>query len=84
MLADITGRPIETVRNAQETGAVGTALVVAAGIRGVDVLDLSRQLVKVDHVYIPNRENRDVYERNYDVFKKLYKSNASNFRDLNA
>jgi xylulokinase len=84
MLADITGRPIETVRNAQETGAVGTALVVAAGIRGGDVLDLSRQLVKADHVYIPNRENRDVYERNYDVFKKLYKSNASNFRDLNA
>jgi xylulokinase len=84
MLADITGRPIETVRNVQEAGAVGTALVVAAGIRGVDVLDLSRQLVKADHVYIPNRENRDVYERNYDVFKKLYKSNASNFRDLNA
>ena len=28
-------------------------------------------------------ENKEVYERNYRVFKKLYKSNASNFKDLN-
>ena len=63
---------------------VGTALVVAAGIKGVDVLELSRRLVKADHVYIPNPENREVYERSYKVFKKLYKSNASNFKEINA
>ncbi len=84
MLADITGRTIETVCNAQEAGAIGTAIVVAASIKGIDVLELSRQLVKAEHVYIPNPENRDVYERNYKVFRNLYRSNASNFRDLNA
>jgi xylulokinase len=83
MLADITGRTIETVNNTQEAGAVGTALVVAAGIKGVDVMDLSRQFVKANHVYKPNPENRDVYERSYKVFKNLYKSNASNFKALN-
>lgn len=46
MLADITGRTIETVDHSQEVGAIGTALVVAAGIKGVDVLEFSRQLVK--------------------------------------
>ena len=84
MLADITNRSIETVRNAQEVGAVGTALVVAAGIWGKDVLKLSRQLVKVETVYVPNPENKKVYNRNYQVFKKLYKANASNFRQLNS
>ena len=83
MLADITGRTIETVNNTTEVGAIGTALVVAAGIKGVDVLELSRQLVIVDHTYIPNPENKEVYERNYRVFKKLYKSNASNFKEIN-
>lgn len=83
MLADITGRRIETVSNTQEAGAVGTALVVAAGLKGVDVLELSKQMVKVEHVYDPIPENRAVYERNYRVFRKLYKSNASNFRALN-
>lgn len=83
MLSDITGRTIETVKNTQEVGAIGTALVVAAGIKGVDVLELSRELVKVEHIYKPNSHNKEVYERNYKVFKRLYKSNAENFKDMN-
>ena len=84
MLADIIGRTIETVNNTQEVGAIGTALVVAAGIKGVDVLDLSGQLVKADHVYTPDPENKAVYERNYRVFKNLYKSNAAYYKQLNS
>jgi xylulokinase len=83
ILSDITGRTIETVSNSQEVGAIGTALVVAAGIKGVDVLELSRKLVKVNHVYKPNTENKEIYERNYKVFKKLYSSNALNFKMMN-
>lgn len=84
MLADITGRTIETIANTQEVGAIGTALVVAAGIQGEDVLALSRRLVKPNHVYIPDPGNKRIYERNYSVFKNLYKSNASNFKNINA
>ena len=83
MLADITGRRIETVRNTQEVGAIGTALVVAAGLRHMDALELARQLVKADRVYVPDPGTRKVYERSYGVFKKLYKCNAANFRALN-
>ena len=83
MLADITGRTIETVNNTREVGAIGTALVVAAGIKKVDVLDLSRELVKANHIYNPNPDNKDVYERAYKVFKNLYKSNASNYKNIN-
>ena len=82
MLADITDRRIETVDHTQEAGAVGTALVVAAGIRGADVLELAKKLVKVTHTYDPDPRNKEVYERNYKVFKKLYKTNASNFRKM--
>ena len=84
MLSDITGRKIETVNNTQEVGAMGTALVVAAGIKGMDVLELSRQLVKANRVYVPDPANREVYERNYRVFKGLYKANAKGFQALNA
>ena len=83
MMADITGRTVETVVNAQEVGATGTALVVAAGIQGADVHELSRRFVKVNHTYTPDRRNKKVYERNYKVFKKLYKSNAAHFKALN-
>lgn len=84
MLSDIIGRTIETVENAQEVGAMGTAIVVAAGLLGKDVKDLSKQIVKVKCTYYPNPENRAVYNRNYEVFKKLYKSNASNFKALDS
>ena len=83
ILADVIGRKIETVKNTQEVGAIGMALVVAAGINGVDVLELAKKIVKSDHIYVPDPKNKDVYERNYKVFKKLYKTNASNFRELN-
>ncbi len=83
LLSDITGRRVETVYNTQEVGAVGTALVVAAGIKGEDVLDLSRRLVKVKHVYKPNSAFKEIYDRNYKVFKRLYRSNAENFKLLN-
>ena len=61
MLADITGRTIEAVSNSQEVGAVGAALVVAAGIKKVDVLEFARQAVTVTHVYTPNTDNNDIY-----------------------
>jgi xylulokinase len=83
MLADITGKTVETVNNTREIGAMGTALVVAAGIRGEDVLELSRRLVKSNHVYNPIPKNRAVYEHNYKVFRNLYKSNAVNFKRIN-
>jgi xylulokinase len=83
ILADITGRTIETINNAQEAGAIGAALVVAAGVKGDDVLELSRRLVKANRTYVPNTKNKEVYERNYNVFKNLYKSNAANFKGLN-
>jgi xylulokinase len=84
MLADITGRTIETVNNTQEVGAVGTAIVVAAGILGTGVTELADRLVKVNHTYVPDPANKEVYERSYRVFKNLYRSNAANFRALNA
>ena len=83
MLADITGRKVETVENPLEACAAGAALVVAAGLKNVDVLDLARKDIKANCTYIPNPDNKKIYDRNYQVFKRLYKSNKKNFRDLN-
>ena len=84
MLADVTGRTIETVDNPREVGAAGTAIMVAAGVKNVDMLELSKQLVKADHTYVPNVENKEAYDKNYKVFKKLYKTNKSNFHKMNS
>ena len=84
MLADITGRTIETIDSPQQVGAMGAALLVAAGLREADVLELSRELIKPNHAYLPDPRNKAVYERNYAVFRKLYKANAASFKALNS
>ena len=83
MLADVTGRTIETVDNPREVGAAGTAIMVAAGIKNVDMLELSKQLVKVNHTYVPNAENKEIYDKNYNVFKQLYKTNKTSYHRIN-
>ena len=59
-------------------------MVAASGIKNTDVLELSRRLVKVNRVYIPDASNKGVYERNYEVFKKLYRNNAESFKKMNS
>ena len=54
------------------------------GERGVDVLELARRLVSVNAVYEPDPSKREIYDRNYRVFKKLYKANAALFHEMNS
>ena len=51
-------------------------------VLATDFATLERKLDAVN-TYIPNKENKEVYDRNFEVFKKLYKSNKENFKELN-
>ncbi len=83
ILADIIGRPIETVENPQNAGAVGAALVVAVGMGLIEDFSKAKHLVPVLKTYTPNVQNKAVYDKNFAVFKKLYDSNNKHFERLN-
>ena len=83
MLADITGRVIETIDEPQNAGTVGAALLIALGMNVIDSPGEVGKLIPLKAVYRPNAANKAVYERNYKVFCKLYRSNAKHFRALN-
>ena len=83
MLADITGRNVETVENTKDTGSMGAALLVAVGsgvIGGFDDID---RLVPVKDRFVPDPDAGKVYDRNYSVFVQLYRNNKKNFAMLN-
>ncbi|MCQ2548189.1 MAG: FGGY-family carbohydrate kinase [Clostridia bacterium] len=84
ILADITGRTVETVDNTKDAGAIGAAVLIAVGCGKLDNLGQAKDIIKLDKVYKPNLEHKDVYDRNYQVFKNLYKSNKKNFEMLNS
>jgi xylulokinase len=82
MLADITGRVIETVDSPQNAGSVGAAAVTAVGLGIISDLDQVKNMIPVTGVYTPDKEKHAAYKQYYRVFKKIYTANRFLFRDL--
>ena len=83
MLADITGRTVETVDSPQNIGAVGAAIVIAVGIGIINDITDAKKLIPASKSFKPNFANKAAYDRNYKVYKNLYKANKENFAILN-
>ena len=83
ILADITGRVIETVADTKDVGAIGAAMLIAVGTGAIADLEAAAALIPPLRRYEPNEENRAVYEKNYRVFRRLYECNKQNFALLN-
>ena len=82
MLADITGRSVETVASPQNVGAVGAAAVVAVGLGLIPDLESIKPFIPVTETYRPNMENHREYEPYFRTFKKLYNANKKLFRTV--
>ena len=84
ILADILGRKVETVASPQNVGSVGAAAVTAVGLGLIPNLECVRSFIPVDKVYEPDMEKHRKYNTCYEVFKKIYKTNAGLFKELAA
>jgi len=83
ILSDILQKNIEVVDSPQNVGAVGAAACIAVGLGLIPDLGHVKSLIPAKYTYHPNTENKDVYDRNFKVFKNLYKCNKENFAILN-
>lgn len=84
ILSDVIGRQVETVHNPQNVGAVGAAVVTAVGLGLIPSVEEAGKFIPVSAVYSPNMENKRIYDKGYEVFKSLYRSNRKNFASLNS
>ena len=83
ILADVTGRTVETVADTKDVGAVGAAMLVAVGSGQIADLTQAAGLIRPAARYTPVPANQALYDRNYKVFKNLYAANKKNFAALN-
>ena len=83
ILADITGRTIVTVDSPQNVGSVGAAAIMGVGLGIIKSLDDVKSFIPAKKTFIPNLENKEVYDKNFEVFKTLYKANKNAFALLN-
>jgi len=72
ILADVTGKRIETVRNPQEAGAVGAAMTAAVGLGIYKDFESLKVVVSSDHAFEPRAANCEVYDFLYKRYKELY------------
>lgn len=82
ILADVTGRTIEVVASPQNVGALGAAITAAIGL-GLTSFEHAKKMIKVAKTFEPLPENRAVYERQFEIFKKLYQQNRKLYKTLN-
>jgi xylulokinase len=83
ILADVTGRRIETIDNCQNAGTIGAAVVCGVGLGAVNSFKDAKRLIPVRKAYAPRREYRAGYDAQFRVFKDLYRNNRKLFKVLN-
>jgi xylulokinase len=84
ILADVLGCEVATVEDPQNVGAVGAAVVIAVGMKLISGFDDAAALVPVSRRFRPNAEHKAVHDRNFKVFKTLYRNNKKSFGILNS
>jgi len=83
IIADVTGKRIETVPNPQEAGAVGVALIAAVGLGIYPDFEALKDVVQVTRTYEPQSDRAGVYECLFAAYKKVYRSLKSGYREIN-
>jgi xylulokinase len=53
-------------------------------MKAVRSMNEAAKLIQPTAVYRPHEELKEVYDKNYEVFKRLHRSNAKNFAMLNS
>ena len=82
MFADILGLNVETI-DVDELGALGAAMTaaVAAG-EYADLRSAAAEMVRVDKVYTPNPEYKEIYDKKYEKYLKVEQDMQRLFADL--
>lgn len=84
IMADVLNHTIETVASPQNVGAVGAAAVMAVGLGLIDDLSEVCNLIPATKTFVPNPDHREIYDRNYEVFKRLYGDTKKEMKLLNS
>jgi xylulokinase len=80
--ADVLGLPIYQLADPTHAAARGPAFLALDKL-GICSLEQLADLVQVKTVYEPNQSNRAVYDRMYEGFRAVFKSNNKVFAALN-
>lgn len=84
IIADVTGRTLESTAWPQEAGAVGASLLAAVGLGIYSSVEAVKANLEVVDRIVPDKSTRQLYDRNYDAFRGIYRALCGVYRKLNS
>jgi xylulokinase len=71
--ADITGLPVQTFVSGHYASTLGAALLAGVGTGCWNSFeDACSDTVRIQKQYVPNEQNKLVYQKTYEIYKELY------------
>ena len=83
IIADVTGRRVETVAQPQEAGAVGAALTAAVGLGLYPDFAALKDVVRVEREFEPQPSNAETYDCLYQAYQRIYSSLKGLYQEVN-
>ena len=74
MIADITGKSFDVVRDPRNSGAVGAAIVALIGLGELPDFRAAKDFVQIERHYAPDPGNKEIYDELFDSYKDIYNS----------
>jgi xylulokinase len=84
IIADITNRTIHQVTDPQMAAGKGVALLASISLGYIKSFEEIGQYIKIKNTYYPNSANRQLYDKHFYAFKKLYKQNRKWYAMMNS
>lgn len=83
IFADILNRKINRVSDPQQAGARGIALLASMTLGYIQSFDDIKKHIIIDKTFYPDPTRRDLYDKLFVNFKKIYKNNKRWYKRMN-
>ncbi len=83
IMADVLNRKINQIEDAQNAGAKGVALLAGKSLGYISTYEQIKNYIRIKKEFIPNSDNRTLYDNLFNKFKKIYKNNHKWYKDIN-
>lgn len=83
IVADITNKKINQVENPHHAGAKGIGLLASKTLGYIDTFEDIKKHIKIRKTFVPNPDNRELYDNLFKEFKNIYKHNKKWYARMN-
>ena len=84
IIADITGKSFEVLKDPRSSGALGVAVVAMIGLGELKGFEEVRNFVQVGKKYTPNPDNRAIYDKLFEDYKNIYRGLEPAYKAANS